>query len=160
MSLISEEGTPGARRSTQVTDMMSTLSYRVEVMERDIRDIEKRLHEMHVSIAVSIREALKSHEEEQRRWQDEHDVKVREIPDRIADALAEKLWTALLGEDMAHGPDAPRNRRALQDAWRSVAQIAPYLTKGRVLFTLALIVVAVSTFAGTAVELVRKKIGF
>lgn len=126
---------------------------RIDAMERRIDELAEQVHAMPDRIEKAIHDALAAHESRD-----------NERARAMADQITSSLSVSFLGEDLATGPDAARNRRALQQILRQGVMIWPIVVRmqTRLLWLLSTAVIGLLLVsfvgAGTIIDLVRLKV--
>ena len=125
---------------------------RIVEMETRIANLEEQIHTFPQQIEAAVCRALEAHENREKEW-------IASVSERITRSIFE----GLLGEDLATGPDAAKNRRAMQQMIRQGVSLAPFMMRmqSRVIMTVcvagfgALILLFVSS--GAIVEFIKLK---
>ena len=125
---------------------------RIGEMETRIAKLEENVHTFPQQIEAAVCRALEAHEKREKEW-------IAAVSEKITG----NIFEGLLGEDLATGPDAAKNRRAMQQMIRQGVSMASFMMRmqSRVIMTVcvaifgALVLLFVSS--GAIVEFVKLK---
>ncbi len=125
---------------------------RIDAMETRITKLEEQVHLFPQQVESAVSRALEAHEKREREW-----------ISAVSAQITEKIFEGLLGEDLATGPDAAKNRRAMQQMLRQGVSMAPFMvkmqTRAFVLISMLFVGVLFVLFvgSGTVIEFLRIK---
>ncbi len=125
---------------------------RIDAMETRITKLEEQIHSFPQQIELAVSRALEAHERREKEW-------ISAVSEKITD----NIFEGLLGEDLATGPEAAKNRRAMQQMLRQGVSMAPFMvkvqTRAFVLISMLFVGVLFVLFfgSGTGIEFLRIK---
>lgn len=122
-------------------------------MEHKVEELTRQLDAIPARIEGAIRSAL-----------DAHESRDTERAKSMADQITSSLMERFIGEDMVTGPDAARNKRALQQILRQGVMVWPIFVRMQTrllwFFSTAVVGLLLVSFIGaeTIIEIVRLKL--
>ena len=125
---------------------------RIDAMETRIYKLEEQIHSFPQQIELAVSRALEAHERREKEW-------ISAVSEKITD----NIFECLLGEDLATGQDAAKNRRAMQQMLRQGVSMAPLMVRVQSGFLLVFCIVFVGVVfllavsSGTLIEFIKLK---
>ena len=127
---------------------------RIDAMEKQLVELQVKLNEIPGRIDRTVHDAMATHE-----------AREGERIGQISNTISNNILVAMLGEDLATGPEAARNKRALQQMLRQGVLMAPMIVRMQtrllwVMSTLILGMFVISSIgAGAILDFIKGRIG-
>ena len=127
---------------------------RIDSMETQLSDLQRKLNEIPGHVERTVHDAMAAHESRE-----------SERINQISSSISSNILVAMLGEDLATGPDAARNKRALQQMLRQGVLMAPMIVRmqTRLLWALSMLMLGMfvisSIGAGAILDFIKGRLG-
>ena len=127
---------------------------RIDNMESQLSELQRKLNEIPGHVERAVHDAMAAHESRE-----------SERINQISSSISSNILVAMLGEDLATGPDAARNKRALQQMLRQGVLMAPMIVRMQtrllwVMSTLILGMFVISSIgAGAILDFIKGRLG-
>ena len=127
---------------------------RIDSMEKQLVELQVKLNEIPGHIDRTVHDAMAAHE-----------AREGERIRQISNTISNNILVAMLGEDLATGPEAARNKRALQQMLRQGVLMAPMIVRMQtrllwVMSTLILGMFVISSIgAGAILDFIKGRLG-
>ena len=127
---------------------------RIDSMEKQLVELQVKLNEIPEHIDRTVHDAMAAHE-----------AREGERIGQISNTISNNILVAMLGEDLATGPEAARNKRALQQMLRQGVLMAPMIIRMQtrllwIMSTLILGMFVISSIgAGAILDFIKGRLG-